>query len=144
MIALPFFTALLLQVFLPKVNGKISGFKGVAFYLWAIVLTISLGQTVDFIYLHGKGNLGSILVLAACAVVICPVQFFLGRAIGRRFGDKIAGGQLLFQKNTAIGIWMANTYLQPLASVYPACYSICQNVVNSIQMWIHDRKKPEE
>ena len=35
---------------------------------------------------------------------------------------------------------MANTYLHPLASVYLACYSVCQNIVNSVQMWIHDRK----
>lgn len=140
MIALPFFTALLLQILLPRVNDRIAGFKGAAFYLWATVLFISLGQTIDFIFLHGKGNLGSILILAASSVVLCVVQFFTGRAIGKHFGDKIAGGQLLFQKNTAVGIWMANTYLHPLASVYCACYSICQNIVNAIQMWIHDRK----
>ncbi|MBR5055721.1 MAG: transporter, partial [Bacteroidales bacterium] len=140
-IALPFFTALLLQIILPKANDTLARYKGTAFYLWAIVLFITLGQTIDFIFLHGKENLASILTLAGASIVVCAIQFTIGRALGKRYGDKIAGGQLLFQKNTAVGIWMANTYLHPLSSVYPACYSICQNIVNSIQMWLHDRKK---
>ncbi len=139
-IALPFFVALLLQILLPKVNETLARYRGAAFYLWATVLFITLGQTIDFIFLHGKGNGRSIITLAIAAIVFCAIQFTLGRALGRRYGDKIAGGQLLFQKNTAVGIWMANTYLHPLASVYLACYSVCQNIVNSVQMWIHDRK----
>ena len=42
---------------------------------------------------------------------------------------------LLGQKNTAIGIWMATTYLNPLASLFPALYSVWQNVFNSWQLW---------
>jgi len=139
-IALPFVVAFLLQIALPKVNDGIARFKGAAFYIWAFLLFVTLGQTIDFIYLHGKGNVGSIVAMAASAVIVCALQFFIGRRLGSRYGDKIAGGQLLFQKNTAMGIWMANTYLNPLASVFSACYSICQNIVNSIQMWRHDRK----
>lgn len=140
-IALPFVVALLLQIFLPKVNDGIARFKGAAFYIWAFLLFVTLGQTIDFIFLHGQGKGGSIAALAVSAVFVCALQFYLGRRLGARFGDRIAGGQLLFQKNTAMGIWMANTYLNPLASVFSACYSICQNVVNSIQMWNHDRRQ---
>ena len=50
----------------------------------------------------------------------------------------MAGGQLLGQKNSAMGIWIANTYLLPLASVFPALYSIWQNLFNSWQMWRKD------
>ena len=57
------------------------------------------------------------------------------------FGEvNISGGQLLGQKNTAMGIWMSNTYLQPLSSVFLAFYIIWQNLFNSLQLWWHDRK----
>ena len=61
--------------------------------------------------------------------------------MGGRYGDRMAGGQLLGQKNSAMGIWIANTYLLPLASVFPALYSIWQNVFNSWQLWRKDHKK---
>ena len=75
------------------------------------------------------------------AAMVCAVHFGLGKWIGSRHGDRVAGGQLLGQKNTAVGIWMANTYLNPLASVFLAFYSIWQNLFNSWQLWRHDRKE---
>lgn len=140
-IGLPFFVALALQLCLPKVNRTISRYKGLAFYFWAVALFLTLGQTIHFIFLNGKGNWGSILWLGVSALVFCAIQFGLGKWIGHRYGDTIAGGQLLGQKNSAMGIWMANHYLHPLASVYLAFYSVLQNLFNSWQLWHHDKKK---
>lgn len=134
-LGIPFFVALALQCFLPKVNQTLQRFKGASFYLWACALLFTLGQTIDFIFLHGEGNWHNILFLALAALFFCVVQFGFGRWLGHRYGCTISGGQLLGQKNTAFGIWMANFYLTPLASVYLAFYSIYQNVWNSIQLW---------
>ena len=139
-IGLPFFIALTLQLCIPKANVFIRRYKGLAFYLWAVALFLTLGQTIDFIFLHGKNNWGSILWLGVSALVFCILQFGLGKWIGHKYGDTIAGGQLLGQKNSAMGIWMANHYLHPLASVYLAFYSVFQNAFNSWQIWRHDRK----
>ena len=139
-IGLPFFIALTLQLCIPKANAFIRRYKGLAFYLWALALFLTLGQTIDFIFLHGKGNWSSILWLGISALAFCILQFGLGKWIGHKYGDTIAGGQLLGQKNSAMGIWMANHYLHPLASVYLAFYSVFQNVFNSWQIWRHDRK----
>ena len=140
-IGLPFFIALALQLCLPKVNRYISRYKGLAFYLWAVALFLTLGQTIHFIFLNGKGNWNSILWLGISALVFCVLQFGLGKWIGSKYGDTIAGGQLLGQKNSAMGIWMANHYLHPLASVYLAFYSVLQNLFNSLQIWQHDKKR---
>ena len=138
-IALPFFTALLLQKFAPRANAFLCRYKGFSFYLWAAALTLTLGQTIDFMFLHGRENLGSILLMGGASIFFCGLQFWLGKKMGEKCGDRIAGGQMLAQKNSAMGIWMANTYLLPLASVYAALYSIWQNLFNSWQMWRHDR-----
>lgn len=140
-IGLPFFIALALQLCLPKANAFLSRYKGLAFYLWAVALFLTLGQTIHFIFLNGKGNWGSILWLGISALLFCIIQFGLGKWIGSKYGDTIAGGQLLGQKNSAMGIWMANHYLTPLASVFLAFYSVYQNLFNSWQLWYKERKK---
>ena len=133
-IGLPFFVALALQLWLPKANNFLSRYKGLSFYLWSIALLFTIGQTIDFIFLHGKGNWNVIIWLAVASLLFCALQFALGKWIGRKYGDVIAGGQLLGQKNTAMGIWMANHYLHPLASVSMAFYAIFQNLFNSWQI----------
>ena len=140
-IGLPFFVALALQLLWPKANRAISRYKGLAFYLWALALFLTLGQTIHFIFLNGKGNWNSILWLGVSALLFCVIQFGLGKWIGHKYGDTIAGGQLLGQKNSAMGIWMANHYLHPLASVYLAFYSVFQNVFNSWQIWYYGKRR---
>lgn len=140
-IGLPFFVALALQLWLPKVNGFLCRYKGLSFYLWSIALLFTIGQTIDFIFLHGEGHWDCILWLGIASLLFCAVQFALGKWIGRKYGDVIAGGQLLGQKNTAMGIWMANNYLEPLTSVVLAFYAIFQNLFNSWQIWYYERKK---
>lgn len=138
-IALPFFVALTTQVVMPKVHDLLCKIKGVSFYLWSVALTITLGQTIDFMFMEGKENLPAIIWLGVFSIAFCVVQFALGKYIGHKYGDIIAGGQLLGQRNSAMGIWMANTYLNPLAAIFPALYSVWQNLFNSIQLWYHDK-----
>ncbi|MBO5919342.1 MAG: transporter [Bacteroidales bacterium] len=140
-IAFPFFIAFGLQLWVPKVNGAIARFKGWSLYFWSLALAITLGQTINFIFLHGKENLHSIIILGGISIFICAVQFAVGKLIGKKYGDTVAGGQMLGQKNSALGIWMANIYLNPLASVSIALYSIWQNLFNSLQMYLHEKRK---
>lgn len=140
-IALPFFLALIGQKLTPHINKAVSRMKGFSFYLWALTLTITLGQTIDFIFLHGDGNWNSIFILGLASVLICAFQFAFGKWLGQRCcSDRMAGGQLLAQKNVAMGVWMANTFLTPLASVGIALYSIWQNLFNSWQMWVKEHR----
>jgi len=139
-IALPFFVALGLQLCCRKVNDFLSRYKNWTFYIWAVLLLLTLGQTIDFIFIHGQGNWMNILWLGIGSVLVCVFNFGVGKWLGKQYGDTMAGGQLLGQKNTAMGIWMANTYLNPLASVFLAFYSVWQNLFNSWQLWYHDRK----
>ena len=133
-LALPFFLAALLQFILPSVNNFIARYKGLGFYLWAVALLFTLGQTIDYIFLNGEGNWASIAWLGGLSLLFCIIQFGFGRWLGRRYGDVIGGGQLLGQKNSAMGIWMANTFLTPLSSVFLAFYSVYQNLFNAWQM----------
>lgn len=138
-IGMPLVVAAILQVCWPKAKNVLGHQAGASFYLWAIALLFTLGQTIDDIFLHGEGNWMILIWMAVSAMIFCIIQFVVGKWIGKQFGDKIAGGQLLAQKNSAMGIWMANTFLHPLASVFLAFYSIYTNLYNSWQIWDHDR-----
>jgi len=140
-IVLPLLVTVLFQYFLPKINNILIKYQWFSFYLWACTLTITLGQIIDFIFRNGNNNGFVIFWLVIASVVLCIIQFGFGQFIGRKYGDSIAGGQSLGQKNTAMGIWMAYTYLHPLASIFPAAYSICQNLFNSYQIWQYNKKR---
>ncbi len=138
-IGLPFFIALLVQVALPRVGSYLSRFKDYTFYLWAAALFLALGQTINYVFNHGRGNAKVIIILGLASALVCCFHYGIGKLIGKKYGDSMAGGQMLGQKNTAVGMWMSNTYLLPMAAVFLAFYSIWQNLFNSWQLWMHDK-----
>ena len=139
-IALPFFVVLFLQIKFPNFNKKMCEYQSVSFYLWAIALVLTLGKTIDFVISKGYNNEHIIIILGILSLFVCAFQFAFGKWLGEKYGDRIAGGQLLGQKNTALGIWMSNIYLEPLSSVLLAFYIILQNLFNSLQLWYHDKR----
>ncbi|MDD3200529.1 MAG: transporter [Bacteroidales bacterium] len=143
-LVLPLIVALLLQRFAPKVTNVLVRYNWISFYIWAVTLTIVIGQTIDYIFNSSRDQTVTILVLAAASMITCFIQFAVGRWIGKKYGDTVSGGQGLAQKNAAMGVWMATIYLNPLASVFPACYSVWQNVFNSWQIYRHDKKEREK
>ena len=79
-------------------------------------------------------------MLALGAAVICIVQFKTGWYLGNKYGNKVAGGQGLGQKNTILAIWMAQTFFNPVVAIAPASYIVWQNLINSYQLWKHRKK----
>ena len=84
------------------------------------------------------------LLIAFAALIACCLQFLIGRKIGARLGDKISGAQGLGQKNTVLAIWMALTYLNPIASVGPAAYVAWQNTINSLQLFYKTKRDKKQ
>ena len=116
LLILPFAAAQGCRALIPKVSGWVAAHSQISFYLWL--------ETA----------------LAATALVICLVQFRFGRWLGRRYGDAVAGGQSLGQKNTVLAVWMAQSFLDPISSVAPTAYIVWQNFVNSYQIYKKDRE----
>lgn len=138
----PFIAAWLLRILLPKVHRKLLCYHELAFYLWAISLAIVTAQTINSL-IENPADAGIELMIAFVALVVCCLQFFLGKTIGSIYKDRISGGQALGQKNTILAIWMAHTYMNPIASVGPSSYVLWQNIFNSWQLWQKRKKKDE-
>jgi BASS family bile acid:Na+ symporter len=135
---LPFILAVSIQKFSPTLNTKILKLQFISFYLWALALTVVIAKIINFILNQQGISLWFMIGAGILALIICIIQFALGKYIGNRYGDKVAGGQSLGQKNTVLAIWMSQTYLNPISSIIPAIYVILQNVYNSYQLWKQD------
>lgn len=139
LLLLPFVLAYILSKFLPRAHAVIKKWKTISFYLWSFALIIITGKTVLFVVDQSTTSYWAEIVLAVAALITCISQFLVGRSIGSKLDNKISGGQGLGQKNTILAIWMAQTYLNPVASVAPGAYILWQNIVNSYQVWKKER-----
>lgn len=142
---LPFLLAIFIQKVSPTFNAKIIKIQSISFYLWAMALILVISNVMDFIFEENDFNYIFLLWAFFITLIICVVQFSVGKYIGKRYGDAIAGSQSLGQKNTVLAIWMAQTFLNPMSSIIPAMYVIIQNLFNSYQLWrkeINHRKQP--
>ena len=137
----PLVIALVMERTVPRVHHAIASHQGLSFYIWALALIIVVGNSVSFLVPRFRQNLWLILILAVVAFVACIIQFWLGRKIGRHYGDMISGAQSLGQKNTVLAVWLALNYLNPLVSAAPAAYVAWHNIVNSWQIYLYERQK---
>ncbi|HIY87683.1 MAG TPA: transporter [Candidatus Bacteroides pullicola] len=136
----PFLLAWFLRAFVPKAHAFLLRLRDAAFYLWGVALAIVSGQTVRSL-VNSDAPASVEWLIALAGLVACCLQFFLGKQIGGHYRERISGGQALGQKNTVLAIWMAYTYLNPLASVGPGSYVLWQNIINSWQLWKKRRQE---
>lgn len=141
LIIVPLILAFVLLAAMPRVHRTLASHQSISFYVWAVSLFIVVGRAVSFVLAEPAEMIPQMLWLAGISAVVCCGQFYAGRRIGARCGDRIAGAQGLGQKNTVLAIWMALTYLNPLASVAPAAYVAWQNIINSAQLYVKARRE---
>ena len=129
------------QHYAKRLCAWIVSIPDLSFYLWSAQLSVTSGVTVRNI-VHSDAALRTLLMIAVLSLILCLALFLIGRWIGSRLGDEIDGGQASFQKNTALSIWVAYVYLNPVASVGAGCYVLWQNIINSLELWQYRRAKP--
>ncbi len=137
-LVVPLLLALLSRKFLPKFVDKVKSVKDLGFYMWCFNLTILMGETVRNI-LHAEVSGWILALLLIVPLLVCLIQFAIGKAVGRHYGASISAGQALGQKNTIVGIWLTLTFLNPLAAVAPGAYVVWQNMVNGWQLWYKEK-----
>ena len=139
LLVVPMLLAYIVKHTMHRFHQKIISIKDLSFYLWGCSLMIVTGTTVKNI-LHAEASVTFLGMIALLGLVLCIIQFAVGRFIGHFFGRAQEAGQALGQKNTAFAIWLGITYLNPLSSVGPGCYILWQNIINSFEIW-QERKK---
>lgn len=140
-IIFPLVLALILRWYMPKVHQWVCReAKDKSFYLWAICTMVNTAQIIRCI-VNTEDSMNILLSIIVVIGVIVALQFYIGKQVGSRYNDRFAAGQGLAQKNTVLSIWIAMTFLSPTAAIGPGVCLLWQNIVNSWQIWMHDRKK---
>lgn len=124
----------------PKVHKKIVETRNLSFYMWALCLMIVSGTAVKGVVdLWDETPLWILLAVAFGSSLVCIVQFFIGKSLGSLTNHRIEAGQGLGQKNTTFAIWIAASFLHPLACLGPGCYILWQNLFNSWQIQRYEK-----
>lgn len=138
----------------------------IPFYLWVASIIVLTSVVTETVVTNYQLQITNILILLVSSFFACLLQFGLGKLIGyylpapskgKDYEDvlinpaaapktmagvsSITAGQAFGQKNTSLGVWMAQTYLHPLAALGAAAYIIWQNLFNSIQLFVAAQKK---
>ena len=137
-LVMPFICAMATRRWLPKAAKRIKEHRNLGFYFWAVNLSIVMGLTLHNIFTAGISAL-SMAALILVPAVVTILLFGTGKAVGRRFGDSVDGGQALGQKNTGVGIWLVMIYLNPVVAIAPCAYVVWQNTLNSWQLWCMEK-----
>ncbi len=143
LLLVPFFLAALIKKITPKIHDQLKNKQVFSFWLWVIALTVLMAETTGELFAMEKGMYSAAATLALGAAIVCILQFSMGWYLGRKYGDRVSGGQGLGQKNTILVIWMAQTFFNPVVAIAPASYVIWQNLINSYQLWKHRKKHCE-
>lgn len=140
----PLIAAWLTKQYFPRLLNALLSIPDLAFYLWAISLSMCLTMTARSLY-HSHVDSSILAGIALASLCACIFQFWAGRRIGKHWQRPISGAQSLGQKNTAFAIWMAYTFLDPITSVAGGFYSIWHNVYNSWQLaQVRSLKEPND
>lgn len=139
-LVVPMLLAYVVKHHIKGLHRRIVAVRDLSYYLWACSLMIVTGTTVKNI-VHAEVSVWLLTDIALLGLLICVVQFAVGRFIGHYFDHTQEAGQALGQKNTAFAIWLSSAYLNPLSSVGPGCYILWQNIVNSVEIWLHRKKQ---
>lgn len=132
-LVVPLLLALLSRRVIPQFVNRLNSHKDIGFYIWCVNLSIVTGITLRNI--HQSSITGWVLwLLLTTPLLVCLIQFSLGKWVGRFWNDSISAGQALGQKNTVVGIWLTLTFLNPLAAIAPGAYVLWQNLVNGWQI----------
>ena len=138
-LVVPMLLAYVVKHFIHRLHQRIISIKDLSFYLWGLSLAIVTGTTVKNI-VHANTTVALLLAIAGLGLLLCLIQFAVGRYLGHFHQRAQEAGQALGQKNTNFAIWIAYTYLNPVSSVGPGCYILWQNIINSIEIYMAESK----
>lgn len=138
-LVVPMGLAYVVKHYFHRFHRWVVGVKDLSYYLWGCSLMIVTGTTMKNI-VHAETSVSFLLLIALLGLLLCVIQFSVGRFIGHYFNATVNAGQALGQKNTAFAIWIAYSYLNPISSVGPGCYILWQNIINSVEIWMYRKR----
>ncbi|MBK7104889.1 MAG: hypothetical protein IPH62_06365 [Ignavibacteriae bacterium] len=138
---IPYFFSLLLKKYFLPLKSFFEKFNKYVFYI--LILNINLGTAKASNYIREEMNFGDLIIyqIAGVSLLICILSFFVGWLISPK-NLKVEGSQSLGQKNNGFTVWVALTFISPLAVLGPVFYILFQNIYISFQLHKNNKTTP--
>ncbi|WP_157637708.1 hypothetical protein [Flexithrix dorotheae] len=136
---IPLLLSWMVKRFLPVVQPHLLKIKGLSFIMFNLNIYIATSTATRFI-MEGSSAITILNWIAIMALFICVTSFAIGKWIGKNTNPE-ESRQALGRKNTMFSIWIALTYLSPLAALGPMFYILWHNLYNSYQIYRLGQKK---
>ncbi|MBI9072900.1 MAG: hypothetical protein JEY94_14965 [Melioribacteraceae bacterium] len=132
----PYALAEFIKRYFPKVKSGLVKFNKHLFYI--LILNINLGTSKASYYIRQEMSFSDPIIyqIAVASLLFCVLYFYLGRLVTPK-ELKMEGGQSLGQKNNGFTLWIALTFISPLAVLGPVFYILFQNIYISWQLHRH-------
>lgn len=142
LVILPLILAQGARKYTPKLHSRLNLIPSAAFWIWVFALALIIANTVKYMVQEPVSMIPTMIYLGILGLIACIIQFSIGKILSKKIlGESVTLGQGLAQKNSTLGIWLIHTYLNPLASVGMATYSIWQNLFNTFQLLLHHKRE---
>jgi bile acid:Na+ symporter, BASS family len=135
----PLLTAVFLRRFLPRAQRFLLRGKSLSFPIWLAMLFVVTSKASAFLRENAGFSIAQLVWIGLISLGICVVDFALGAWIGGKTFHR-EGSQALGQKNNSFTVWLALTYLNPLAALGPTFYVLYHNLYNGYQLYAHERE----
>ena len=113
------------------------------FGLWCSTLFVIASNATEFFESKPDISWTSSIEIALISLLICAMNFWLGRKISQRRHAR-ESSQILGQKNTTLTIFLALVFggeNAALVSLGPTFYVLWHNMYNALQMYFYDKRK---
>lgn len=124
----------------PPACGWPAKVRNLSFAMWVTAIMLITSNASHFLRAHAELPTALVLEIVGATLLVCALNFAVGRLIGGRLLGREAS-QTLGQKNTAYTIYLALTYASPLVALGPTCYVLWHNLWNSWQLRHHPGSK---
>lgn len=130
----PLALSFLIKQTLPAAIPWISRAAKVNFYLFLFNVFIASAKATDFIRNDEQANWVSIVSIGLGVTILGLILFKLGERLGAP-DLKLENSMSLGRKNTMFALWLALTFVGPLAALGPMLYILFQNIYHSVAMY---------
>ncbi len=114
--------------------------RKVPFVLFLFNIFTAGADASDYLQNRSHESLQTLLLIAAVTIICGTLYFLVGQYLigGKAYG--IESGLALGRKNTMFGLWVALTYVNPIAALGPVFYIVYSNLYNTVQLFFYRRR----
>ncbi len=114
--------------------------KPYTFYFLPPCIFLTTSKATHFITREVVVPTSTLVAIALVSLAVCAASFSVGALLGGPDRRREAS-QSLGQKNNSFTIWLALTFVSPLAALGPTFYVVYHNVYNSLQLYALERRR---